>query len=57
MKKEMLCLADAEEVIRLYNAAADKFIAKVVTGRAKSIETYAELKAAREAARSLGLGE
>lgn len=34
-------------VIRTYDAAADKFIKKVETGKAKSLETYADLKAAR----------
>lgn len=31
-----------------YDAAADKFIAKVERGDARSRETYAELKAARK---------
>lgn len=33
--------------VQAYNAAADKFIAKVERGDARSRETYAELKAAR----------
>jgi hypothetical protein len=42
-----------DEALRLYNAAADKFIAKVDNGQARSVETYAELKRARELARKL----
>lgn len=34
-------------VVEAYDAAADKFIEKVITGRARSVETFAELTAAR----------
>jgi hypothetical protein len=34
-------------VVAAYNDAADKFIAKVESGRARSQETYADLKACR----------
>jgi hypothetical protein len=40
-------LAVAHAALADYDAAADKFIAKVETGRAHSRETYADLKAAR----------
>ncbi len=35
------------EVIEAYNKAADKFITKVDTGQARSVETYRDLKRAR----------
>lgn len=41
------------QVLSDYNAAADKFIAKVETGRARSVETYADLKACRAKAREV----
>jgi hypothetical protein len=47
MKLRILVL---QRVIDQYNAAADKFIQKVEDGRAHSRETYADLKAARQAA-------
>lgn len=40
-------------IIQAYNKAADKFIEKVDTGRARSKETYADLKAARKLASDL----
>lgn len=49
-----ICLDDAERVIEMYNKAAEKFIQKCEDGRARSTETLADLKQAREAARKLG---
>jgi hypothetical protein len=37
------------EILRMYRDAADKFINKVESGRARSMETYAEMKACKEA--------
>lgn len=34
--------------VKAYNAATDKFLQKVESGRARSKETYADLKAARK---------
>lgn len=45
-------LAEARGRLALYDAAARKFIAKVESGRARSHETYADLKAALDGARS-----
>jgi len=39
------------DVIHRYDEAADKFIQKVDSGRARSVETYNELKVARAASR------
>lgn len=41
------------ELLRDYDAAADKFIAKVQSGRARSVETYADLRACRAMSRDL----
>lgn len=41
-------LATLTNAVATYDAVADKFIAKVESGRARSTETYEELKAARE---------
>ena len=41
------------EAILKYDAAADKFIDKVDIGRARSVETYNDLKLAREASKAL----
>lgn len=49
-----ICLDDAERVIEMYNAAAEKFIKKCEDGRARSTETLADLRKARAAARRLG---
>jgi hypothetical protein len=46
-------LKAAQEVLKIYDAAADKFIDKVDTGRARSVETYNDLKAARGASARL----
>ena len=43
------------DVIRAYDAAADKFIAKVENGQANSRRTYRELKECREMSNSLRL--
>ncbi len=40
-------VALARNAIRLYDTAADKFIAKAESGRARSVETYDDLKAVR----------
>lgn len=37
---------DMAEILDLYDAAARRFIEKVETGRARSTETYSDLKAA-----------
>lgn len=50
-------LGRALQVIGLYDAAADKFIAKVERGDARSKETYRDLKAAREHSRALFVGD
>lgn len=39
-------IIELEEVLRLYDAAAENFIAKVESGRARSMETYNDLKQA-----------
>lgn len=41
-------LEAARKVLKEYDQAADKFIKKVDTGRARSVETYNDLKLARE---------
>lgn len=46
-------LAEALTVLARYDAAADKFMSKVETGRAHSNETYTELRAARAMSRAL----
>ena len=49
-----------KDALRHYNIAADKFIRKVEAGRARSVETYADLKACRENAQpgvATGKGE
>ena len=38
-------------VLTMYDAAADKFLKKVETGKARSTETYSELRAARARSR------
>jgi hypothetical protein len=40
-------LMKAEAALAAYDAAADKFIEKCESERARSVTTYAELKAAR----------
>lgn len=40
-----------ERIIAAYDAAADKFIHKVDTGQARSVETYRDLQAARALSR------
>lgn len=42
----------ARRALSLYDAAADRFIQKVDSGRARSVETYRQLKEAREASRT-----
>ena len=42
-----------DDVITMFTAAANKFIKKVETHRAHSVETYAELKLCVEAANEL----
>lgn len=46
-------LQAATEVLKQFDAAAVKFITKVDTGRARSVETYRDLKEAREALSAL----
>lgn len=41
-------IARVSNVVNLYDKAADKFIEKVETGRAKSRETYSDLRAVRQ---------
>lgn len=41
-------LEQLEQWLAAYDRAADKFIAKCESGQARSRETYADLKAARE---------
>lgn len=43
-------IGKANELIQMYRRVAQKFINKVEANRARSIETYAELKACEEAA-------
>lgn len=37
-----------KRALRAYDAAADKFIRKVQNGEARSVETYSDLRVARE---------
>ena len=46
-------LQAAREVLNKFDTAAVKFITKVDTRRARSVETYRELKEAREALSAL----
>lgn len=41
--------AHLQSVVAAYHQAAEKFVKKVEDGRARSVETYQELKAALEA--------
>lgn len=44
-------IAILTEALRVYDAAAEKFIGKVMSGRARSVETYNELEFARHKSR------
>lgn len=50
--KHVIC-PHLEAVLEAYNAAADKFIAKVESGRARSVETYRDLTECRRLAAGL----
>lgn len=43
-------MSEKVEAIEMFKAAAKKFIAKVDSGQARSVETYRELKAALQRA-------
>jgi hypothetical protein len=43
-------LEELKALLREYRLAAQKFIAKCETGRARSVETYADLRACEQAA-------
>lgn len=46
--KVVYLLDRLRQKVKAYNAATDKFLQKVESGRARSKETYADLKAARK---------
>jgi len=53
-------MSDNKQILRVlvaYNAAAKKFIDKCESGRARSVETYVDLKACMEMAAQIQIAE
>jgi hypothetical protein len=48
----MMTTSQKDTIIRMFVAAAEKFVTKVEDGRARSVETYADLKACLEATKT-----